>query len=39
MDLSFFTLDVILKYGKSILISLLIIILGILSLKKAKFIA
>ena len=36
MDLSFFTLDFILKYGKSILISLLIIFLGTLALKKTN---
>lgn len=36
MDLSFFTLDFILKYGKSILISLFIVFLGTLALKKAN---
>ena len=36
MDLNFFTLDFILKYGKSVLISLIIIALGFLSLKKAN---
>lgn len=36
MDLNFITLDLILKYGKSILISLFITFLGILALKKAN---
>jgi len=36
VDLSFFTLDFILKYGKSILISLFIVFLGTLALKKAN---